>query len=176
LTVRKLAVFSIGVVLLAGSAAAVSQSATGDPLLPPGAGRDQVVAICTSCHGAWAFAQLREGRTGWNRVIGEMVMHGAQVTPEDIDPIANYLSTEFGPGKPVPTAIPADVTLPPGKAKDLVSGACGTCHGLDRVSAGRRSQQEWNRVVARMTSYGLPLAEDQSKTIAAYLAQHFGAQ
>lgn len=147
-----------------------------DPFLPPGEGRDKVMAVCTSCHGARAFGQLRYEASGWRYHVKEMILHGAQVKPDDVEPIVSYLSKAFGPGVPLPTPSPAEVTLAEGPGKELVEGTCALCHGLDRVTAVRRNPDEWNRIVKQMVFYGAPLSGDDMKMVTTYLKQHFKKQ
>ena len=161
---------------LVSAALAVAGAAAAQPaesLLPQGPGRDRVVAICTSCHAARAFAQLRANADGWRNLVSDMILHGAQVSPDDLETTVKYLSTALGPGVRLPGPAPAAVDLPAGEGKPLVQGYCALCHGLDRVAGARRSPAEWSHVVERMTLYGAPVKDDQRQTIVTYLSQNF---
>jgi mono/diheme cytochrome c family protein len=99
----------------------------------------------------------------------------AQVKPDEIDDVVNYLATNFGPGVPVPGPAPTPVTLPAGAGADLVTGACGTCHGVDRVVAVARPGQQWEAIVHRMVAIGAPIDADQTTQIISYLKANYGA-
>lgn len=144
--------------------------------LPPGAGRDIVAVACTQCHGLGVITQLREGEQAWRFQVYDMVTRGAQVSSAEIDAVAKYLATSFGPGVPFPGQAPAAVTLPEGAGKELVEGACGLCHGLDRVVAAHRDQADWSAIVHRMAFFGAPLDAAQTQAVTAYLAANFGAR
>jgi len=154
---------------------AQERGAAGDAL-PPGPGRDVVAVACAQCHGLGVITQLREGEQAWRFQVYDMVTRGAQVGPGEIDAVAKYLATSFGPGVPLPGPAPAAVSLPAGAGKELVEGACGLCHGLDRAVAARRDATEWKAIVHRMTFFGAPLDAAQGKAVTEYLAANFGAK
>ena len=158
--------------LLLAAAPALAQQPQ-PPQLPPGEGRDLVAATCTQCHAATVFTPLREGPEAWREHIVDMMMFGAQVGPEDLDKMVDYLAANFGPGVNVPP--PAkQVTLPEGPGKDLVERNCALCHGLDRVAGANRSAQGWTDIVGAMKFLGAPMTADDEKTIVSYLDANFG--
>ena len=172
---------ALALVLAAGLALAAplhaqEGSRVADGTLPPGPGRDIVAVACSQCHALRVIAQLREGEQAWRFQVYDMVTRGAQVGPGEIDTVATYLATSFGPGVPFPDQKPVAVTLPGGTGKELVEGACGLCHGLDRVVAARRDATEWTAIVHRMTFFGAPLDAAQGKAVTDYLAANFGAK
>jgi mono/diheme cytochrome c family protein len=142
---------------------------------PAGAGRDIIAVACTQCHRAGPIVQLRMGEAGWRRQVYNMMLRGAQVKPDEIDDVVNYLATNFGPGVPVPGPAPTPVTLPAGAGADLVTGACGICHGVDRVVAVARPGQQWEAIVHRMVAIGAPIDADQTTQIVSYLKANYGA-
>jgi mono/diheme cytochrome c family protein len=142
---------------------------------PAGAGRDIIAVACTQCHQAGPIVQLRMGEAGWRRQVYNMVLRGAQVGPAEIDDVVKYLATNFGPGVPIPGAASPPVTLPAGAGADLVAGACGICHGLDRVVAVSRPGQQWEAIVHRMVAIGAPVDADQTRQIISYLETNYGA-
>lgn len=162
--------------LLVAALPAFAQQQSGDPFLPAGDGHDLVAAVCTSCHPARTFAQIRQNDQAWRRQVLKMMMAGAQVGPDDVGPIVKYLSTAFGPGVPLPGPQPPQVTLADGQGKELVQGACALCHGLDRVTGAKRTNHQWDEIVDRMVFFGAPLSADQAKTVHAYLASSYGAK
>ena len=144
-------------------------------LFPDGAARDIVAVACTQCHKAGPIVQLRMGEAGWRRQVYNMVLRGAQIGPTEIDDVVKYLATNFGPGVPIPGAAPTPVTLPDGAGANLVAGACGICHGVDRVVAVARPGRQWEAIVHRMAAIGAPIDADQARQIIAYLETNYGA-
>ena len=168
-------------VVLAGAAAAALSAAaplraqTFNPnALPEGEGRELVAAACATCHPAVAFTRVREGSDAWRAQVYDMILRGAQLGPDEVDTVVTYLATNFGPGINVPEGRPT--TLPDGAGKDLVAAQCSACHGLDRVTAAKRSRAGWKEVLARMKFLGASYSPDEERTIASYLEAQLGPQ
>jgi mono/diheme cytochrome c family protein len=170
LTMRRF-ILAAASVLLLGFPSEAEQS---NPF-PAGASRDLIAVACTQCHRAGPITQLRMGESGWRRQVYNMVLRGAQIGPDEIDDVVKYLATNFGPGVPVPGVTPAPVKLPDGAGADLVAGACGTCHGVDRVVAVARPGGQWEAIVRRMVAIGAPVDADQTRQIISYLETNYGA-
>jgi mono/diheme cytochrome c family protein len=170
LTMRRF-ILAAASVLLLGFPSEAEQS---NPF-PAGASRDLIAVACTQCHRAGPITQLRMGESGWRRQVYNMVLRGAQIGPDEIDDVVKYLATNFGPGVPVPGVTPAPVKLPDGAGADLVTGACGTCHGVDRVVAVARPGGQWEAIVRRMVAIGAPVDADQTRQIISYLETNYGA-
>jgi cytochrome c5 len=164
----------IALAVAAACALASPVRAQQQNLLPPGDGHDIVATACTQCHAPSTFAPLREGPDGWRRLVYDMILRGAQVGPDDVDKVVDYLATNFGPGINLPETKP--VTLPDGAGKDVVEKNCVLCHGLDRLAATKRSAGQWNAIVTQMVFFGAPLSGDDQKTVTTYLANALGAK
>jgi len=162
-----------GLALLAASGEARAQGPGGPPPLPEGEGRDIVATACSQCHGLNAFVGLRENAQAWRWQTYDMVLRGAQITPDEMGTVVKYLATHFGPGVNVPPSQP--VTLADGQGKEIVEGGCALCHGLDRVAAAKRSAGEWKKIVDKMVFLGAPLNADQAKSATDYLVANYGA-
>ncbi len=160
--------------ILAGIFFGVTAQAQQSNPFPAGAGRDTIAVACTQCHRAGPIVQLRMGEEGWRRQVYNMVLRGAQIGPDEIDDVVKYLATNFGPGVPVPGLTPAPVKLPDGAGANLVTGACGTCHGVDRVVAVARPGRQWEAIVHRMVAIGAPIDADQARQIISYLETNYG--
>ena len=142
---------------------------------PDGPGKEIVSVACTQCHGPNVFTQLRMNEAAWRAQIYDMILRGAQITPDDIDTAAKYMAKSYGPGVPFPGQQPAQVSLPDGQGKEVVEGGCALCHGLDRVIATKRSKDQWQTIVGRMIYVGAPLSQDQASAVVAYLDTNYGA-
>jgi cytochrome c5 len=151
-----------------------SGAAAANPF-PDHPGREIVSVACTQCHGPNVFTQLRMGDKAWRNQIYDMVLRGAQITPEEIDTAVKYMVASYGPGVPFPGQQPVQVTLADGQAKSLVEGGCALCHGLDRVVAAKRSKAEWQTIVSRMVYFGSPVSGDQVTSVVDYLTTNYGA-
>lgn len=74
--------------------------------LKPGAGRDQVVGYCSTCH-SLDYIQSNSPfltRQAWDGVVQKMIKaYGAQIPADDQPKVVEYLSTQYGAaGPPVP--------------------------------------------------------------------------
>lgn len=65
--------------------------------------------------------------------------------------------------------------LPEGRGKELVASACVQCHTLNIVTSMRESAADWEKTVDEMISRGAQITTDETKLIAGYLAENFGA-
>lgn len=60
-------------------------------------------------------------------------------------------------------------------AKALFEQKCSTCHPADRATGKKKTAAEWQKTVTRMKDVnGCPITADEAKTIAGYLASHYG--
>lgn len=86
---------------LAGSAGmilprALAQAPTAaSSALPPGAGRDTAIRICSGCHDPAIVAQQRLTRDGWTELVNTMAARGARATDAQLDEITAYLAASF---------------------------------------------------------------------------------
>jgi hypothetical protein len=65
--------------------------------LPEGEGKAIAVASCLQCHAAKTLAHQRKDRAAWEATVYDMVGKGAQLLPDEIDPLVAYLAAHFSP-------------------------------------------------------------------------------
>jgi hypothetical protein len=91
----------LSITLVAGALLATALGAQAqrrlDPAvakLPEGDGEVAVVQFCAgACHPASRFVNMRQSRAEWHNTVLLMVAFGAQLFPEDVDTVTNYLGT-----------------------------------------------------------------------------------
>jgi cytochrome c5 len=162
-------------VLSAGFIATASAQSPANAL-PAGPGRDVVAVACTQCHGLKLIMSLRDGPVGWKHFVDDMILRGAQLTPQEADTVAQYLSKTFGPGiSPMQSGLKSE-PLPAGDGEKLVESHCALCHDLGRITTVGRSKDEWNNTVGNMMARaGTNVAtQEEILTMASYLAANFG--
>jgi cytochrome c5 len=146
--------------------------------LPAGPGREMLTTACTTCHNLNTVVNYRAGKAGWQEVVDNMVLQGAQVLPEEGPTLIDYLATHLGPNSPPLTS--NRVTLPAGPGKELVETKCATCHALERTISIKRTPEEWNHVLDEMTKVGLltkvglQITADERRSVVTYLNAQFG--
>ena len=74
----------------------VAQSAES-PGFPDGPGKDLLMSKCFQCHNEGMWKDQRQDRRGWEGALYRMVGRGALWTEEEINSMAGYLTTAFGP-------------------------------------------------------------------------------
>jgi cytochrome c553 len=157
--------------------------------LPDGEGKGLVLAACTQCHNLGSIVLQRKTMDGWERTVRDMVSRGAQVRPEEIVLISDYLTRSFGPAAPPPAqqasvAASADslmtssalVILPEGRARALILAACSECHGLNRITDQRKDEAGWRATVKDMVRLGARLKPDEAGAVVTYLTANFGGR
>lgn len=70
---------------------------TAAPAFPDAPGKDLLMGKCFQCHGEKMWIDLKQDRRGWEGVLYRMVGRGALWTEEEINSMAAYLTTAFGP-------------------------------------------------------------------------------
>lgn len=75
--------------------------------LPPGKGKEIVQQQCVSCHVLKVVTGKRATKEQWATYVDQMITRGAQVEDDDIDPLVEYLSRNFGPSAPPAKDAPA---------------------------------------------------------------------
>jgi hypothetical protein len=60
--------------------------------LPDGDGKIAVIELCAgACHPAARFVNIRQSPAQWHKTVMSMVARGAQLFPQDVDAVTNYL-------------------------------------------------------------------------------------
>ena len=66
----------------------------------------------------------------------------------------------------------AESAAPDGAA--LLQERCTSCHGLDRTTSERKTQDAWNDTVTRMVEKGAKLSAEEQTALVEYLAATYG--
>jgi competence protein ComEA len=85
---------------LTSSAALFVMTAAAAPVaaqtqLPDGAGKEETVRVCGTCHPSERAASVRLTREGWQETIAKMVGLGAKGTDKELEAVLDYLSTNY---------------------------------------------------------------------------------
>ena len=172
--IAQLSALAAVVISLIAPSHAQSQLPTNN--LPVGNGKDIVAVACTQCHGLKLIVALRDGPVGWKHFVDDMVLRGAQLSPQEADTVAQYLAKNFGPGtSPMQSGLKTE-GLPAGDGQKLVESHCSLCHDLGRITTVGRSRDEWNMTVSNMMARAGTNVATQAEisTMAFYLASNFG--
>ncbi|HEY1215081.1 MAG TPA: hypothetical protein VGE93_15735, partial [Bryobacteraceae bacterium] len=73
-----------------------SPSTGGEPILPAGEGREDVISMCGKCHGVSTAVANRRSPDGWRDLIQDMRSRGAQGDDAKAARVRDYLSRYFG--------------------------------------------------------------------------------
>lgn len=92
---------------LAGGLVPLLPAGAQEDRLPPGPGREAVIAACSDCHGLVAIFGKHLSYGTWYAMIGDMMNNGASVSAQDREAIAGYLADNFGPAESPPATPPA---------------------------------------------------------------------
>ncbi|MBM0106653.1 hypothetical protein JM946_18130 [Steroidobacter sp. S1-65] len=82
----------VGLTLLA-SAPLLAQQALEEP--PAGPGLELIERSCVSCHDIYMITTKRKTPEQWAEVMDLMAARGAEVTPDEMQIIQDYLSRNF---------------------------------------------------------------------------------
>jgi len=82
------------VLFLFSSGQSAEQASSGFADAP---GKELLMSKCFQCHGEKMWKDLKQDRRRWEGVLYRMVGRGALWTEEEINTMAVYLATAFGP-------------------------------------------------------------------------------
>jgi hypothetical protein len=172
---------ALGVLSVAVWIAVASMSAAGQDIAAASQtpaqidkGRVAVGQACAPCHAnILRVTQIhRKSADQWRETVFSMIGRGAQILPDEIEPLTAFLAATAGPNQPRGTtaAAPSDVIAPPPdpastEARAILQRQCTRCHDLGTATK-RPASSDWKEVVARMVIYGAEVTPaDQQKLI-----------
>jgi virginiamycin B lyase len=149
----------------------------GQITLPDGNGKDAVQAACSQCHGLTRVVQSGYDRDGWRNVVAMMRNAGAQVPPDRVDVIVEYLAKNFAPrSSPDAVIIPGSVTVsikewqvptPGSRPHDPLAAPDGSiwytgqmANVLGRLDPNTGTFKEFHASVASSGPHGLTMDRD----------------
>lgn len=87
--------------ILAASFAVAPLCAEEPPAAPPaGPGLELIQRSCVSCHDIYMITTKRKTPQQWAEVMDLMAARGAEVSPEEMQVIEEYLAQNFSPPPP----------------------------------------------------------------------------
>lgn len=167
-----LAVWAV-VAYQAGIAAQVTGPARSSEQLQIEKGRVAVGQTCATCHtNILRIIQIhRKSAQEWRNTVYSMIGRGAQIFPEEIEPITAFLAANAGP-KPSQTSGAAQSApvsqasqLPDGEGRAILQRGCQRCHDL-ATATRKPPSEDWKTVIGRMVTQGAEVSPaDQQKLI-----------
>jgi len=143
-------------------------------------GRNIFGQACIQCHGIGHIMVQGKTEERWRDTVYSMISRGAQLMPDEIDPLIAYLTATYGTDSAAPAAEGAtsggSATLPDESGRVILDRTCTGCHALQLVTSSRKSRAEWQDTISRMISFGVELTDDERQTVEDYAAEHFGTQ
>lgn len=124
----------------------------------------------------------------WKLIVALVVTAGILIAcggPEATEPPAEAQPTAPPtevPPEEEPTAPPTEALQeepptepsPAGDGAALLGERCTVCHGLDRPTSARKTQEQWEQTVVRMIGKGAELNEEEQEILIAYLTETYG--
>jgi cytochrome c553 len=135
--------------------------AAGQEQRQPERGEQILNAACTTaCHDTRPIDTQALDEDAWTKSVKAMIEKGAELKPDDMKPLVDYLVKFHGP-------------LPDGPGKALVLNICTQCHNLERVRRSQRTPEGWLEILETMLNEGAPLSEKDLPEVLRYLARNF---
>jgi len=155
-----------------GMAAPLPAAAQDSQQLQIEKGRMAVTQLCVGCHnGIMRMLEIREkSEEEWRDTVHSMIGRGAQILPDEIEPITAFLVANAGQGRPQASspASPAGAGQSATEASAILTRRCEQCHDLERATT-RTSSEDWPTIIDRMMSLGASLTPAEQRTLLEYL-------
>jgi hypothetical protein len=90
-------VITAAVLLIGGALGTLSAQQSASVEAPPGAGLELIQRSCVGCHDLYTIIQKRKTPAEWANTLGLMADRGAEVTPDEMQVIQDYLAHNFAP-------------------------------------------------------------------------------
>jgi cytochrome c2 len=131
-------------------------------------GRVAVSQVCVGCHsggGAGGIMRMLEVREKseqeWRETVYRMIGRGAQVFPDEIEPLTAYLASSARRSRP-------QTPSSGGQADSILARRCGQCHDLTRATT-KLASEDWPTIIDRMVGLGAVVTPAERQTLIEYL-------
>jgi cytochrome c5 len=161
-----------------GRAVQVAAAAPSDRAAQIEKGRQVVAQVCAACHTTIVrMVQVhKQTEEQWKDIVYFMISRGAQIMPDEIEPVTIYLASTGG-SNPQGTQ-----TSGRGRANIAGSGQtggtdgatilqrnCQQCHEV-AVASKKPDSEDWSAVITRMMTYGARLTPEDRQKLIEYLS------
>jgi cytochrome c2 len=176
--VWNLAVWISAACLSSGVAAQAPANSSADQQAQIEKGRQVVAQVCAACHTTIVrMVQVHKlTPEEWKDTVYFMISRGAQVRPDEVEPVTAYLVATAGsgqasgqaPGGGRGGAGRGGQQAEGGDGRAILQRTCQQCHDLATASK-KMPAEAWSAVIARMTSYGARLTSADQQLLIGYL-------
>lgn len=148
-------------------------------------GKAAVTQVCVGCHDGGAIMRMvavrKKTADEWRDTVYRMIGRGAQVFPDEIEPLTAYLTATGGQVPPQPAggapaaagrrgrAAEATTTAADGDATAILARRCQLCHDLAKATTKPASAESWDAIIDRMVVLGASVTPAEHQTLIAYL-------
>jgi hypothetical protein len=91
-----------------------------------------------------------------------MIGRGAQVLPDEIEPLTAYLVASAGRGRP-------QASSPGAEASAILARRCQQCHDIERATT-KPASEDWHTIIDRMITLGASVTPAEQQTLIEYLS------
>ncbi len=128
-------------------------------------GRQVVAQVCAACHTTIVrMVQVHKQTTEqWRDTVFFMISRGAQIMPDEIEPVVAYLASAGGTNP-----LTRGRQTPEADGAAILQRNCQQCHEL-AVASKNSGSEEWSAVITRMVTYGARLTPADRQKLIEYL-------
>jgi cytochrome c2 len=147
----------------------VSVSAQTDQSARVEHGRQVVAQVCTTCHTTLGRMLHVHKQTPeqWKDLVYFMISRGAQIMPDEIEPVVAYLASAGGAGGNAQQGRGRQIGDADGPT--ILQRNCQQCHEL-AVASKKPEKEDWDVVITRMMTYGARLTPEDRQKLIEYLS------
>jgi len=158
-------------------AAQVATNAVSDRAAQIEKGRQVVAQVCAACHTTIVRMVQVHKQTAeqWKDTVYFMISRGAQIMPDEIEPVTAYLAATAGsnPQATQTSGRGRGGAAGPGQTAEADGAAilqrnCQQCHEL-AVASKKSDSEDWSAVITRMMTYGARLTLADRQKLIEYL-------
>ncbi|MEE2822014.1 MAG: hypothetical protein VYA53_03435 [Acidobacteriota bacterium] len=143
--------------------------------MPEGEGKAMVTSVCTTCHSLGTVLTNRGTGEEWEQTVNEMITRGAQIFPDEIETMVDYLGTHYGP-RQASSAAPSTSSVASSDGQQVFQNKCFQCHGDTMWRDLRQDRRSWEATLYRMVGRGALWTEEEIGQMADYLVSSYGPQ
>src|SRR5262245_21350541 len=134
-------------------------------------GRQVVAQVCATCHTTIVrMIQVhKHTKEQWKDTVYFMISRGAQIMPDEIEPVTAYLAATAGSNpQTTQTSRRGQEERPAADGAAIHQRNCQQCHEL-AVASKKSDSEDWSSVITRMMTYGARLTLADRQKLIEYL-------